>query len=251
MKVNFIIAGTQKGGTTALAQFLSSHPQVCMAPQKEVHFFDEDRKFLGPNGKPNYARYHEFFPNYAGQPAVGEATPIYMYLPFVGDRIKAYNGEMRLILILRDPAKRAYSHYRMELERGYERLSFRMALLLEPLRLLKKDLSSAKSPLRTHSYLDRGRYAKQLRNLETCFAREQMLILRNEDLNTQHEATMKRVYEFLGIDKIVPPPAEKVFAQTYPPMDRSDRAFAIKRLEPDIRDLESLLGWDLQEWRTG
>ena len=59
MKVDFIICGTQKGGTSALDVYLRGHPEICMAEKKEVHFFDNEEAFR--DGTPDYAQYHSVF----------------------------------------------------------------------------------------------------------------------------------------------------------------------------------------------
>ena len=249
MLVNFLIVGTQKGGTTALAQFLSRHPQVCMASQKEVHFFDDDMRYLDAAGTPKYDFYHSFFESCNDRRAIGEATPIYMYLPPIAERMKAYNPVLKLIFILRDPAQRAYSHYCMEKERGKETLGFREAIDAEHERLKSKDLSLDDSHLRYHSYVDRGFYARQIRHLLSYFPIEQMLFLRNEDLSRDHAGTLAKVNRFLQIEDVPPPPPERVFEHRYPPMHPEDERYLQPRFLQDIEELEGLTGWDLGSWK--
>ena len=249
MLVNFLIVGTQKGGTTALAQFLSQHPQVCMASQKEVHFFDADRRYLDASGTPKYDFYHSFFESCKDRPAIGEATPIYMYLPQIAERMKAYNRALKLIFILRDPTQRAYSQYCMEKERGKETLSFREAIDVEPERLRSKDLSLDDSHLRYHSYVDRGFYARQIRHLLAYFPIEQMLFLRNEDLAADHANTLAKVSRFLQIDDVPPPPPERVFEHRYPPMNPADERYLRPKFLQDIEELEAITSWDLRSWK--
>jgi Sulfotransferase domain len=269
MLVNFLIVGTQKGGTTALAKFLSTHPQVCIAPVKEVHFFDYDQNYLGDgspwlgvpqniahptpqtsNSKPQ-DRYHSFFPNYSHQPVVGEATPIYMYFPWIAERIKTYNPSMKLIILLRHPVERAYSHYQMERARGWEWLPFSLAIRLEAWRLhLAKRDRSERSSLRTHSYGDRGFYSRQIHNLQRYFPSEQMLILLNEDLQNNHHETLQRVYEFLEVDRDVNIPApERVLSGIYQPMSARDRNYLLEKYEPEIAAIATLLNINLEHWR--
>jgi hypothetical protein len=298
MLVNFLIVGTQKGGTTALAQFLSSHPQICVAPAKEVHFFDYDQNYqathpdwlgvsphlLPPTlGKglafaqqsshqaqelpqmlnpcdsqtPNpIDRYHAFFPNYSNQPAVGEATPIYMYFPWIANRIKAYNPNMKLIILLRHPVERAYSHYQMERARGWEWLPFSLAIRIEALRLRIAKITDKygkpeRSSLRTHSYSDRGFYSRQIQNLLRYFPREQMLVLLNEDLQKHHHQTLKRVYQFLNVDSnVIPPEPERILSGNYQPMSQWDRNYLLHQCDREIDTLAKLLELDLSDWKT-
>lgn len=199
-EVNFLIVGTQKGGTTALSTFLAEDPQICMAPSKEVHFFD------APDFQDDWSKqeitdkYRGAFPNFDGQQLIGEATPIYMYLPGVVERIYRYSPKMKLIVLLRDPIARAISHYHMEQKRNVERFPLTLALLLEPIRrrCAKHDVSFD-SPIRSYSYVDRGRYSRQVALLRKLFPDGQLLILRTEDLWGRHDQVVARVYEFLGL----------------------------------------------------
>src|ERR1035437_6839293 len=117
-KVNFVIGGTQKGGTTALDVFLRQHPEICMAETcKEVHFFDQKKNFAG---QPDYKHYHAFFRPEPPHQVVGDATPIYMYGEAAPIRIKSYNPKMKWILALRNPVERAFSAWNMETKRQAE-----------------------------------------------------------------------------------------------------------------------------------
>ena len=198
--VNFLIVGTQKGGTTALAKFLAQHPDICFAPCKEVHFFDGVEYDRTQNQAQLNQLYQQSFPNWQGQQIVGEATPIYMYLPFVAERIYHYNPQMKLIFLLRDPVERAISHYNMELGRGLEWLSLPAAIALEPYRLWKdRHNLHEKSSLRCHSYSDRGFYAQQIIRMQQYFPREQMLFLKTGDLWQHHRGILQDIYDFLGL----------------------------------------------------
>ncbi len=134
MQVNFLIAGAQKSGTTALHRFLSEHPRICMASRKEVHFFDKNKNFK--ISSPDYDTYHKNFPNPSDDQIVGEATPRYICWPSAPQRIKEYNPDMKLIFILRDPVERAYSQFIMEKKRGKEPFPFFVAIRLEKIRAL-------------------------------------------------------------------------------------------------------------------
>lgn len=253
--VNCLIVGAQKSGTTALAAFLAEHPGICVAPGKEVHLFDapdfrDTREHCD-------AVYDAAFPNYRGQPVVLEATPIYMFLPAVAERIRRYNPAMRLIVMLRHPGERALSHYAMERTRQSETQSLAVALAAEPYRLRasRGDLSW-QSAQRTKSYLSRGFYSRQIRRLESFFPREQILVLRNEDLRHRHAATLDSVYRFLAI---APPPTVPAARDVRPEVPDGGRPItAVPYLvslalalvyRREIARLERRLGLDLAAWR--
>ena len=243
-KINFLIVGTQKAGTTALTQFLAEHPQICLAKTKEVHYFDNDSLFGASYA--NHALYHQHFPDMAGYQCIGEATPIYMYWKAAPKRIHTYNPAMKLICILRDPADRAYSHYMMTRIKGTEYLPFSVAIRIEKIRRLRL-------PPRQHrfySYIDRGFYAVQIQRLFQYFSWNNMLFLKNEDLRFNHTATINRVCDFLGVYRLNHMVPSLVFSHDYPPMPVADRRFLVRIFVPDIAVLEALLGWDCTEWKT-
>lgn len=222
-RVRFVIGGVQKGGTTALASFMRRNPAIVLPFDKEAHVFD------APNFDESWdvaavdRHYRRHFPDpVAGSVLHGDATPIYCLHPVFVARIARYNPAMRWILILRHPADRALSHYRMERDRGNEAWPLWPALLLERWRLRggRNDLSAG-SAMRRYSYRTRGDYARQLRALYTHFPASQVLVLRNEELAAQPAATLERVYRFLGV-----PPAgldaefERVFQSPHVPWRR-------------------------------
>ena len=98
--VDFVVCGTQKGGTSALDAYLREHPEICMAVRKELHFFDNEKKFS--SGKPDYSKYHDSFNPQKLHKLLGETTPIYMYWNESPRRIWEYNPNMKLIVLLRN-----------------------------------------------------------------------------------------------------------------------------------------------------
>ncbi|MGQ9866229.1 MAG: sulfotransferase domain-containing protein [Pseudanabaenaceae cyanobacterium] len=250
---DFWIVGTQKGGTTALAAFLATHPQIGMAPQKEVHFFDYDRTYFDAQGQPNYPTYAQAFPPRPPQGRLGEATPIYMYFPWIAPRLRACNPAAKLIAILRQPGDRAYSQYQMERQRGWETWPFDRAIRWENVRLaLARDrrANQERSPLRVHSYVDRGFYHRQLVNLLRYFPATQLLVLRNEDLQTNHLGTLRRVAAFLDVDPDVDwPPPRPILKGEYEPMAPGDRRYLQRVFAAEIDRLATLLNQNLSAWR--
>ncbi len=153
----------QKGGTTALFDYLKDHPDLAMAPEKEVHFFDDEASVDW--ARPDYAAYHaRFDPDRPG--LRGEATPIYIYWPGSIERIARYNPRAKLILLFRDPVERAWSHWRMERSRGAEALPFDVCIRQGRSRV---DDPSAPGHHRVHSYVERGFYGAQLTRLYRFF----------------------------------------------------------------------------------
>ena len=128
-RVSFVVAGAQKGGTWALHTYLREHPELCLPREKELHFFDADRFFAAE--PVDYAPYHALFDPRPPQRLLGEVTPAYMYWPAAGERMARYNPAMRIIMVLRNPITRAFSHWNMARQKRREPLSFRDALRAE------------------------------------------------------------------------------------------------------------------------
>lgn len=191
-RVNFIIAGTQKGGTTALHAYLRDEPGVSMSATKELHFFDDETQDWA---RPDYGAYHAAFEPADGR-LRGEATPIYLYWPNSLERMAAYNPALKIILMLRDPVQRAWSHWKMEYARGAEREPFAWCIREGRRRLLDVEPWGFH---REFSYVERGFYGEQLERLYGLFPREQVLILRDTDLLDSPATAMAQVREFLGL----------------------------------------------------
>lgn len=244
-----MIVGTQKGGTTALHSFLLGHPDICVSSAKEPHFFDLDFFFEGE--APRLGLYLLHYQHFAGQKAIGEATPTYMYAPQVARRLYAYNPMLKLVFLLRNPVERAYSHYTMERASGVETLGFGEALRVEDARLHAAggDLRPG-SPFWVHSYRRRGYYMRQIENLLRYFPREQMLFLRSESLLARHDDTLSSVYRFLGVGSEHRPAPARVFAGEYrQPLLAADRETLLRAFDRETDELERFLGWDLGDWR--
>lgn len=110
---DFIIIGVQKGGTTSLYKYLELHSLICPSLTKEVHFFN-DRY----NKKP-LIWYKAFMPiSLSKKQKVYEATPSYIFHPEVADRIYKRFPKIKILIILRNPIERAYSHYQMNIRGG-------------------------------------------------------------------------------------------------------------------------------------
>jgi hypothetical protein len=240
MKVNFVIGGTQKGGTSALDSFLRKHPEICMATtRKELHFFDREEE------NRDYEKYHANFKPKPQHRAIGEASPIYMYWETAPYRIWKYNPKMKWILALRNPVKRAFSAWNMETKRGKEKLSFGEAM--------EKQAERCREALplqhRVYSYVDRGFYAHQVRRLFNIFGRDNVLVLLSEELRKDHAKTLHRVFEFLGVDSSFVPPEATIFEQEYSDkIDNQLRSRLIDIFQFDIKELEKLIGRDLSAW---
>jgi hypothetical protein len=201
-KVSFLVAGVQKGGTTALFDYLAEHPSLSLPAIKEAHFFDDE---LGVDWRdPDYGRYHALFDDDLAEGPVrlrGEATPIYVYWPGSLERIAAYNPAMRLILIFRDPIERAWSHWKMEYARGAETRPF--AWCIREGRDRVAESPDTPGFHREYSYVERGFYGEQVQRLLRLFPRDQVLFLRSEDLRAEPARILCKVCDFLNAPRFM------------------------------------------------
>jgi hypothetical protein len=193
-RVAFLIAGVQKGGTTALFDYLGEEPGLSLSRVKEVHFFDDEGRDWA---QPDYGAYHAGFPAFDGR-LRGEATPIYLYWRRSLERIAAYNPAMKLIVVLRDPVERAWSHWKMEFARGAETKPFAWCIREGRQRLFDAEPWGFH---REFSYVERGFYGEQLAHAFGLFAREQVLVLRSDDLRADPGKALAAVRALLRLPR--------------------------------------------------
>lgn len=193
---NFLIIGAMKGGTTSLWHYLRSHPQVFMPHNKELHFFSDGE--VWSRGLQWYeGKFSELPPTAV---AVGEASPSYSkhpQFPGVPARIASVIPDVRLIYVIRQPIERMRSQYLHNVAAGLEHDPVEKALRSKP------------------GYVNSSRYAMQIAYYLEHFHRDQLLVITSEDLRGDRIPTVRRVYEFLGIDQgWVPPMIQREFYRT-------------------------------------
>lgn len=205
---SFLIIGAQKAGTSSLHAQLVRHPQVLPSLIKEVHYFDLHYR-LGPDW------YRAFFPARwralpaalrAGRPVItGESSPYYLFHPHAPRRVNRDFPELPLIVLLRDPVERAYSHYQHAFRHGLETLSFADALAREEERIgpdrekLERDEYWPAESFRNFSYRARGIYIDQLLRWMPVYDPRRLLVLRSEDYFSDPGAVLARTLEFLKL----------------------------------------------------
>lgn len=207
---NFLIIGTQKAGTTALYYYLKQHPQIYMSSLKEPHFFAlEGQKldFRGPHEQEeinsisvtDIEAYRALFQGVLDETAIGEASAMYLYSSKAPERIHHYIPDAKLIAILRDPAKRAYSSFSQMTRDGRESLtSFAQALQEE-----EKRIRHHWVPI--YYYQQMGFYYTQLKRYFDTFGQDQIRVYLYEDLNTKPGSVLQDIFRFLGVDHTFAP----------------------------------------------
>lgn len=257
------ILGAPKGGTSSLSYHLSLHPAYVDALAKELMFLQELPNFVS-----NYQRnrlvalawgrysddlssYRKFFPlerrmqevsKRTGVPAVtGDHTPFYLYCPVAAERILRMAPQARFIILLRDPVARTYSDYNMHRSRTTEETrTFEQAI--------DDELSGACTDFRL-TYLHQGIYEPHVRRWLDLVPREQLLILRSEDLFRDPLPVLRQVFTFLNLPQVdledLPVQNEGAYQE---PMKPETRLRLREYFRPYNRKLYDLLsvdfGWE-------
>ncbi|HEX2740833.1 MAG TPA: sulfotransferase domain-containing protein, partial [Rubrobacter sp.] len=228
-------------------RLLVRHPHVEGGALKEIHYFD-NRFYEGIEW------YRRQFPPprwmNGHKTITGEATPAYLFLPYIPERVKEAAPEVRLIALLRNPVNRAYSHYHHQVRLGDESRSFDEAVRAEEARLRDRhDIVpgfeyAAYSGRRLSSYLARGIYVDQLVRWTTLFDDDQLLVLKSEDFFERREETVKQVLRFLGLPEQTPQEGRVRNKGDYAPMEPATRRRLEEFFEPHNQRLYEYLGVD-------
>ncbi len=191
MHPDFLIIGAQKAGTTSLYETLRSHRHVFMPPEKELQFFSQNKNF-----KKGWTHYEHAFRNKLLGQVCGEASPHYLCQRVAAERILKHCRNTKLIVILRDPVERAFSHYRMTKRRGRTTESFDQAAN----RLLKKPHACHDAPDMDFDYLLLGEYARMLMWYEYFFTNELIHVMFLDDLRKKQYETILKLLKFLELN---------------------------------------------------
>jgi hypothetical protein len=262
----FVVAGTQRSGTTALWHWLGAHPDVFVASAKELHFFDT-------NWQDGVDSYRQSFHGWGGQPAIGEVTPNYIFDADAVSRMVEVMPDVRVVVSLREPVERAYSHYWARRSRAFETREFADVIAAEPAEVIRSKGSGY--------LLARGRYLGQIERALEVLPREHLLVVLFDDLEQRPTETFAEICRFVGVDDQVVPAevgrpanAHRQFrsqrvrrltlrlpgptrdlvgrinsrAVGYPPLDPALRRELVERFRPDNEALASWLGRDLSAW---
>ncbi|GAA3200710.1 sulfotransferase domain-containing protein [Actinocorallia longicatena] len=255
---DFMIIGTKRGGTTSMWNYLVQHPLV-------MPMYPSSRGLKSPwYFYANYARGEAWYRSHfatekrldrleaetGSRPVTGEACPYYMYDPRIAGRVHAMMPELKIIVLLRDPVKRAYSHFWERTGEGDETLTFERALAAEPERTAGELDRMAADPFyygRAHdyfSYRDRGIYLPQLQRWEALYGRDRMMIMPAEELYADEQKAVDKVSAFLGLPSHPVSVAKRHNHLPAPPMDPATRAELTEFYREHNRALFTWLGTD-------
>jgi Sulfotransferase domain len=225
-----LIIGTMRGGTSSLFKYLESHPETAASLRKEVNYFTR----FWQRG-PDWYRAH--FPITRRRLAF-EASPNYLFHPFAAVRAAETVPDVKLIVLLREPAARARSHYEHMVRLGFERRSFTRALesesrlVREALACLDRDEDAWQPMYFRYSYMSRGYYADQLERWLSSFPVENFLVSWSEDFFTRPSEALDTISEFLSISP-----------RRFSGVDRNYSIPAVDQKDTRARTAESMPAW--------
>lgn len=272
-KVNFLIIGAQKSGTTWLVDQLRTHDGVFI-PREEIHFFDKEQHY-----QQGIAWYHQHFTQGRSNQLLGEKTPDYLttkceeFQAFsnIAGRIADYSKEIKLIVILRNPVQRAISAANHMIRMGH----------VNPFTSLHNLVGEKRNKeALTFGVLEYGNYSFFIKKYQKVFGRKKLLILNYEqDVKKNPENGLKKVADFLGVENNFKPEIlnkkSNMFNQSKPALIAKyylpkakifhrvlNKFFKAKKEVPQAEDLKFLkeyyapelerleeLGFDTSNWK--
>ena len=209
-KPNFIIIGAMKAATTSLYTYLKQHPDVFMTHIKEPMFFNNfetENNYIVKGRKGSkistLKEYYALFYNVENEIAYGEASPAYIYNKNCATLIKKHLPEVKIIAILRQPVKRAYSNYLHAKRADREPINSFIGAINSEEGRIEKNWSTL------YHYKEKGFYFRQLSRYFKEFKKEQIKVILFEDIIDDPQKITKEVFEFLRVDSSFTPDTSK------------------------------------------
>jgi Sulfotransferase family len=207
---DFFIVGQAKSGTTALYTMLKAHPRIYMSEVKEPRFLASDLRdrfhIPATSTVPDtLEQYLALFASAGADQLAGEASPSYLTSQTAAAAIAELQPAARIIAILREPASFVHSLHLQFVQAHVEtEPDLRKALALEEDRRQGRSVPRSSHRPNVLLYSEHVRYVEQLRRYHAVFAPEQVLVLIYDDFRRDNEATVRRVWRFLGVDENAP-----------------------------------------------
>jgi len=187
-KVNLLLLGTQKAGTTSLYKYLKQHPDICFSDLKEITYFVDDIFY-----KKGIKYFHAFFKKYNNQKIIASSYVHMLSSENAPKRVLNYNKNMKFIILLREPIARAFSAFNYARQNGWEKynMDFLRTLELESERMHQKKIDLL--------YFYNGLYAKHISNWMNFFPKENFFIVTTKEFQNDPKNVMKKINFFLAI----------------------------------------------------
>ena len=195
-KVDFFIVGAAKAGTTSLYSYLNKHPEIEMSTIKEPDYFsnefiEQQSLYYKKESIKSLNKYHSLYSDTKNL-IRGEASVSYLFYEKVPKKIFKYNSRSKVIIMLRNPSDRAYSHYLMDKRLGFVRESFE--------NIVHKKSTHKNSALFYQQYIELGQYAFQIKNYFDVFSKKNILIIDYDDFIYDSSEVLNKVCVFLNVE---------------------------------------------------
>lgn len=189
-KPNFFIIGAPKCGTTALSEYIRTHPNIFLSNPKEPHFFAQD--ITGYSCCSDLNSYKNIFSNVTSDEiSVGEASVLYLYSSEAVQKIYEFNKDAKIIIMLRNHLEYIYSyHNQLLLNTDENEVSFQTAWNLEKSRKSNKNIPKNCRCKKLLYYRDVGRVGLQVEKVLEIFPKEQIMFILMDDIKSD----MRKVY---------------------------------------------------------
>ena len=198
-KINLLIVGEQKCGTHSLKKCLNKHSEINFILD-ECHAFDATG--LNKKGEPKktFEKYDKYLekPNFTNAKYRGECTPLYFYNKDSIPNSQKYNSNMKYIVVLRDPVKRAKSAYEMIKRHGAEEATTFELAIQQQLSSLRVEEDTHFKSARKH-YIKRGFYIDQLKRMHSLVNKNNVHVVISENLWSDPDTELRKIYNFLGV----------------------------------------------------
>ena len=285
-KVDFFIVGAPKAGTTSLYHYLNEHSEIEMSSQKEPDFFSDQslqkqKLYYDKNRIDTIEKYNSLFER-DDVILRGDSSVSYLFYEDVPHKIITYNPDAKIIIMLRNPIDRAFSHYLMDYSLGLISESFET--------IIQKQSKHKNANLFYQQYIQVSEYSKQIKRYLEVFSKENIHFIDYEDFKNDTSDVVSSVFLFLGVNDDFQPYLKKKYNTYTAPKNsliryvysfvacrkmvanilsknltktirnllfRSDkkpqlpeltRNFLIKHFESDVRELSELLNKDFTKW---
>lgn len=217
---NFVVIGAPKCGTTSLYYYLKQHPEVFLPQRKELHYFSYGHmcQLTGGPGDAHIVssacsdldNYEQFYTDARADNAIGDISPSYFYFSDVSKKIKDELGSPKIIVLVRNPIEKAFSQYMHLIRDNRETLPFYDALMAEGQRI--EDGWAA-----LWRYAESSLYTDRIQQYIDTFGKDQVKIIRFDDLTASCYETLEDLFRYLDIDPSFRPDTSQTYNKSGKP----------------------------------
>jgi hypothetical protein len=238
--IEFIIAGTMKGGTTAAIKNFNKHPEIGMTSQ-EIHYYDIKKNYQ--KGLDWYKSHFDY-----SKKIVGDKAPDVMYMFSCLELLQIINPQVKIILFLRNPVERAYSHWKMTRDHFGNKNSFEYSV--------KDELNNRMGENKLynvafyHHFIQRGFYYEQILEILKYFSKDNIFIVISEKVRLNMDLEYQKIFNFLGVNEFHSDFEEDFISIKNDVLDKKSKLYKELKLlyKDDVKKLEKFIGYKTDWW---